>query len=115
MREVRRRTFLGLLAAPALAPLVVWLPWRREPSLNANEVIEPREALTGELIPWWPDSVKNDRLPRGCLPCDGSNLAVADYRDLFRVVGHRFDNNTTLGSHYFSLPDLRPEHWIIKT
>jgi len=44
--------------------------------------------------------------PSGYLTCDGSNLPVSSYPDLFAVIGYTYGGN---GGNSFALPDLRGE------
>jgi microcystin-dependent protein len=43
-------------------------------------------------------------VPRGWLPCDGSNIAIQSQAALFAVIGTQFGGN---GTTNFTLPDLR--------
>lgn len=44
------------------------------------------------------------QIPSGWLPCDGSELLVADYQDLFVRIGHTYGGD---GKTTFKVPDLR--------
>lgn len=54
---------------------------------------------TGMIVPSLIDGI-----PDGFLLCDGSELAVADFRDLYNVIGTTFGSSD---STKFNLPDLR--------
>lgn len=46
--------------------------------------------------------------PRGWLLCDGSEVRISDYTELFNVIGYIYgDINSLLGFDTFKLPDLR--------
>ena len=47
-------------------------------------------------------------VPRGFLLCDGSEVEIAKYPDLYDIVGLRYDGSEPkLGTNTFRLPDLR--------
>ncbi len=48
----------------------------------------------------------SETIPEGYLMCDGSSLAIADYPDLYAVIGSQFGSEDSLS---FNLPDLRGE------
>lgn len=56
-------------------------------------------AITGEGRLWFSDTP-----PTGWLICDGSVLNVADYPDLYAVIGVNYGG---IGGLVFNLPDLR--------
>lgn len=50
-------------------------------------------------------------LPPGYLLCDGSELKIAEYSNLFEVIGYLYkDYNSLVGSASFALPDMRGRH-----
>jgi microcystin-dependent protein len=56
-------------------------------------------SLVGTVALWI-----NDIIPPGWLGCDGVQLLIADYPDLYEVIGTRFGGD---GIDNFNLPDLR--------
>lgn len=48
--------------------------------------------------------VGEDYAPQGWLPCDGRLLDIAEYEQLFNVIGTRYGGD---GESTFALPDLR--------
>lgn len=45
-----------------------------------------------------------NRIPRGWLPCEGQVMQIAQYQDLFSLLGNRFGGDARTN---FCLPDLR--------
>lgn len=46
-------------------------------------------------------------LPSGYLLCDGGEVKIADYPDLFSVIGYTYKKIGLIGKNTFALPDLR--------
>lgn len=46
-------------------------------------------------------------LPAGYLLCDGGEVRIADYTELFGVIGYTYKPTGLLGKNTFALPDLR--------
>lgn len=68
---------------------------------SVNDVLECRESFiqTGMILPSLAPTV-----PKGFLLCDGSEVNVTDYPELFEVIGTIFGSSD---STKFKLPDLR--------
>lgn len=45
--------------------------------------------------------------PAGWLLCDGSEYRIADYLELFRIIGYRYKDQALTTSGNFAVPDLR--------
>lgn len=59
----------------------------------------------GSILPFAGSDVA---IPVGYLLCDGSEVEIAKYRDLYNIIGIRFNGSTPLiGLNTFRLPDLR--------
>jgi microcystin-dependent protein len=59
----------------------------------------------GTIIPYAGSSTS---IPNGWLMCDGSEISVTVYNELFLVLGYTYGaQNTLLGSNTFALPDIR--------
>lgn len=59
----------------------------------------------GSILPFAGSDVA---IPRGYLLCDGSEVEIAKYRDLYDTIGTRFNGDIPLvGLNTFRLPDLR--------
>jgi len=46
-------------------------------------------------------------IPSDYMLCDGTKLLIAEYSDLFKVIGQTFKKSDTDSTLYFNLPDLR--------
>jgi microcystin-dependent protein len=46
-------------------------------------------------------------IPSNYMLCDGTKLLIAEYSDLFKVIGQTFNQSNTDSTLYFNLPDLR--------
>jgi microcystin-dependent protein len=46
-------------------------------------------------------------IPSNYMLCDGTKLLIAEYSDLFKVIGQMFNQSDTDSTLYFNLPDLR--------
>ena len=46
-------------------------------------------------------------IPSDYMLCDGTKLLIAEYSDLFKVIGQTFNQSDTDTTLYFNLPDLR--------
>jgi microcystin-dependent protein len=46
------------------------------------------------------------RVPTGYLLCDGSEILIVQYQDLFNIIGYVYSDNL-LGKNTFKVPDLR--------
>lgn len=91
---ITRRLFLGGLAATAAATVV------------SAQMIVPKPEL---ILPATPEII------RDWLPADGRSIAIANYPELFAVVGYTFTDGRISGPPYGSsvdLPDLRPRDYF---
>jgi microcystin-dependent protein len=56
----------------------------------------------------FPFAGSKDRVPTGYLLCDGSEVRIADYNQLFQIIGYNYGASVSLiGDNTFKLPDLR--------
>ena len=46
-------------------------------------------------------------LPDDWLLCDGREILIAEYQNLFNIIGYNFKDQTLVAAGKFSLPDLR--------
>ena len=56
----------------------------------------------GVVLPYAGESV-----PAGWLLCDGSQVRISDYSELFDAIGYNFGARTTVDVGFFKVPDLR--------
>lgn len=53
----------------------------------------------GEIV------IFNGACPIGCLPCDGREVLISDYQELYAVIGTAYDAQQSCT--FFKLPDWR--------
>lgn len=48
-----------------------------------------------------------DTSPSGWLLCDGTEIKISDYLELFQVIGYKYKDQALVTSGFFAVPDLR--------
>lgn len=91
-------------------------------SLSADQLLVYRSGASGGLkkltkqtfvssIPTVPIGAifpyAGSSLPAGYLLCDGGEVKIADYTELFGVIGYTYKPTGLIGKNTFALPDLR--------
>ena len=56
----------------------------------------------GSVVPF-----AGDIAPSGWLLCDGREVAIGDYLDLFQTIGYKFKDQAVTTSGFFGVPDFR--------
>ena len=73
----------------------------------ANDVQQALTKLNGGNIVGSIVAYAGTNIPQNYMICDGNELLISEYSDLFVAIGNTFNKLTTDSSLYFNLPDLR--------
>jgi microcystin-dependent protein len=97
---MKRRNFIGLLAALAGVPFLPKVVVKH--TLSVSELPLHSHPYTGQVLPC------HGQLPKGWLPCDGRAVSRSQYNTLYSLIDTTYGRGD--GFTTFNLPDMNTAH-----